>query len=129
MEALRVKKAFVYRMGQAGKICVRMALLTPAKIEGIMPLGVSMTSPSAPARVLGCGNETDAGTGPIDQWTTTKVTPDFEPDDDFCNFLIDIGYGKTCDGSVWDFWKKTIKSNHHGEDGYHQLQAQGGAMW
>ena len=39
---------------------------------------------------------------------------DFEPGDDFCNFLIDIGFGKNCDKDVRDFWKKTIKGNYQG---------------
>ena len=46
-----------------------------------------------------------------------QATPDFEPSDEYCNFLIDIGSGKKCDSSVRDFWLKTIKANYQGDDG------------
>ena len=117
MEALGIKKAFVLGTSQGGWITARMALLAPDRIEGIIPLGTSMDFESERARKLGCWDGVAATTGSIDQWTTTKVTSDFEPDDGFCNFLIDIGFGKNCDDSVRDFWKKTIKSNYQGEDG------------
>lgn len=68
-------------------------------------------------RKLGCWDGVDACTGPINNWTTTKQTPDFEPEDSFCNFLIDIGFGRDCDSSVRDFWQKTIKSNYRGDAG------------
>lgn len=65
-------------------------------------------------RKLGCWDGAAACTGPIDQWTTTQITSNFEPDDEFCNFLIDIGFGKICEKSVRDFWKQTIKGNYRG---------------
>ena len=117
MEALGVKKAFVLGTSQGGWITVRMALLAPEKIEGIVPLGTSMDSESERTRSLGCWDGIDACTGPIDRWTKKSATPDFEPDDDFCNFLIDIGFGKNCDNSVRDYWNQTIKSNYQGDDG------------
>ena len=117
MEALGVKKAFVLGTSQGGWITVRMALLAPEKIEGIVPLGTSMDSESERTRSLGCWNGIEACTGPIDKWTTVKATPDFEPHDDFCDFLIDVGFGKNCDSSVRAFWEKTIKSNYQGDDG------------
>lgn len=117
MEALGIKKAFVLGTSQGGWITVRMALLAPDKIEGIIPLGTSLDYESERTRKLGCWDGAAACTGPIDRWTTNKETPDFEPDDEYCNFLIDIGFGKDCDSSVRDFWKKTIKSNYQGNDG------------
>ena len=117
MTALDVKKAFVLGTSQGGWVTVRMALLAPDRIEGIIPLGTSLDYESPRTRELGCWDGVDACTGPIDQWTTTKTTPDFEPDNDFCNFLIDIGFGKNCPQSTRDFWIKTIKSNYQGDDG------------
>ncbi|CAF9912000.1 MAG: hypothetical protein ALECFALPRED_007801 [Alectoria fallacina] len=117
MEALGVKKTFVLGTSQGGWITVRMALLAPEKIEGIIPLGTSLDSESERTRTLGCWDGIEATTGPIDKWTTTTNTPDFEPDDHFCNFLIDIGFGKDCDSNVREFWKKSIKSNYQGDDG------------
>jgi len=117
MDALGIKKAFVLGTSQGGWITVRMALLGPDKIEGIIPLGTSMDYESERTRKLGCWDGIDACTGPINKWTTTQATPDFEPDSDYCNFLIDIGFGKNCDKSVRDFWIKTIKGNYQGDEG------------
>ncbi|KAL8777701.1 MAG: hypothetical protein Q9213_007744 [Squamulea squamosa] len=134
MEALDVKKAFVLGTSQGGWITVRMALLAPekvrrlfglylrfllkeAQIEGIIPLGTSLDYESERTRSLGCWDGPSLLTGTIDAWTSKTPTPDFEPDDHFCNFLIDVGFGKDCDKSVRDFWVKTIKSNYQGDDG------------
>lgn len=94
-----------------------MALLAPDRIEGIIPLGTSMDFESERTRKLGCWDGVAACTGPIDKWTTTQPTPDFEPDLDYCNFLIDIGFGKNCDEDVRKFWQKTIQGNYLGDDG------------
>ncbi|TVY53140.1 putative hydrolase [Lachnellula cervina] len=117
MEALGIKKAFVLGTSQGGWITVRMALLAPDRIEGIIPLGTSMDYESERTRQLGCWDGVAACTGPIDEWTTTQATPDFKPDEDYCNFLIDIGFGKDCDKAVRDFWIKTIQGNYKGDDG------------
>lgn len=117
MDALGIKKAFVLGTSQGGWITTRMALLGPDKIEGIIPLGTSMDYESERTRKLGCWDGIDACTGPINKWTTTQATPDFEPDSDYCNFLIDIGFGKNCDKSVREFWQKTIKGNYQGDEG------------
>jgi hypothetical protein len=68
-------------------------------------------------RKLGCWDGVAACTGPIDKWTTTSATPDFQPDFDFCDFLIDIGFGKNCPSETRDFWRKTIQANYQGDDG------------
>lgn len=117
MEALGVKKAFVLGTSQGGWITARMALLAPDKIEGIIPLGTSMDNESERTRKLGCWDGAAECTGPINKWTTTQTTSKFEPDDEFTNFLIDIGFGKDCDKSVRYFWNKTIKANYQGDDG------------
>lgn len=44
MDALGIKKAYVLGTSQGGWITVRMALLGPDRIEGIIPLGTSMVS-------------------------------------------------------------------------------------
>ena len=44
MDALGINKAFVLGTSQGGWITVRMALLRPDRIEGIIPLGASMVS-------------------------------------------------------------------------------------
>ena len=117
MEALGVNKAFVLGTSQGGWITVRMALLAPDRIEGIIPLGTSLDFESERTRKLGCWDGVAATTPSIEAWTTNKPTQQFEPDEDFCNFLIDIGFGKDCESSVREFWMKTIKSNYQGDGG------------
>lgn len=94
-----------------------MALLAPDRINGITPLGTSMDFESERTRKLGCWDGVAACTGPINQWTTTSAQPDFEPDDRFCDFLVDIGFGKDCLADTREYWRKTIKENYRGEEG------------
>ena len=68
-------------------------------------------------RKLGCWDGFAACTGPINAWTTNEPTPSFEPDLDYCNFLIDIGFGKNCAEELRRFWQKTIQANYQGDDG------------
>jgi hypothetical protein len=68
-------------------------------------------------RQLGCWDGIAACTGPINEWTTNETTPNFEPSLDYCNFLIDIGFGKNCAEDMRKFWQKTIQSNYQGDDG------------
>ncbi|KAK4954720.1 hypothetical protein LTR66_013532 [Elasticomyces elasticus] len=120
LDALDIKgKVFVLGTSQGGWITVRMALLNPNRIAGIIPLGTSLDFESERTRKLGCWDGVAACTGPIDEWTTTSSTPDFKPSEDFCNFLIDIGFGKgkDCPQDARDFWVKTIQSNYQGDDG------------
>ncbi|KAI9697302.1 MAG: hypothetical protein M1836_004866 [Candelina mexicana] len=117
MDGLGIDKAFVLGTSQGGWVTVRMALLAPARIQGIIPLGTSMDYESERTRILGCWDGIAAKTDSIDQWTTNEKTPSFEPDDGFCNVMIDIGFGKDCESSMRDFWLKTIKSNYQGDDG------------
>jgi len=117
LSALGIKKAFVLGTSQGGWITVRMALLAPDVIEGIIPLGTSLDYESERTRKLGCWDGPSDLTPSINEWTTTQSTPDFEPSSDYCNFLIDIGFGKNCDKSVRDFWVKTIKGNYQGDEG------------
>lgn len=117
MEALGVKNAFVLGTSQGGWITVRMALLDPVRISGIIPLGTSMDYESERTRKLGCWDGASAGGGIVDKWTSTESTPNFQPDDEYCNYLIDLGFGKNCHAEVREFWCKTIKSNYQGNDG------------
>ncbi|KAL8710428.1 MAG: hypothetical protein Q9220_005029 [cf. Caloplaca sp. 1 TL-2023] len=117
MEALGVDKAFVLGTSQGGWITARMALLAPEKIQGIIPLGTSLDYESERTRSLGCWDAPSLLAGNIDAWTSKTSTPAFEPEDEFCHYLIDIGFGKECDKGTRDFWLRTIKANYQGDDG------------
>ncbi|KAL9123979.1 MAG: hypothetical protein Q9217_006645 [Psora testacea] len=117
MSALGIKKAFVLGTSQGGWITVRMALLAPDRIEGIIPLGTSMDYESERTRKLGCWDAHAATTPSIEAWMSQQLTQKFELDGGFCNFFIDVGFGKDCDPRVRDYWKMTIQSNYQGEEG------------
>ncbi|KAI9839577.1 MAG: hypothetical protein M1819_002203 [Sarea resinae] len=121
LDALHIEKAFVLGTSQGGWITARMALLAPEKIEGIIPLGTSMDSESERTRKLGCWDIRE-GTAILEAVTTTKSTPDFEPADEYCNVLIQIGWGPQCDQGLKEFWTKTIKTNYQGDNGRKRLR-------
>ena len=76
-----------------------------------------MDCESGRSRALGCWDGVAATTPSIEAWTTNEPTPDFEPSDTFCKFLIDVGFGKECDESVRGYWMHNIKKSYRGDDG------------
>ncbi|KAK4903246.1 hypothetical protein LTR27_000174 [Elasticomyces elasticus] len=116
------KKVFVLGTSQGGWITTRMALLAPDKITGIIPLGTSMDYESERTRSLGCWNGPEDLQANIEAWTTNDKTDDFEPHEDYANFLIDIGFGKNCPKDARHFWVKEIKANYKGDDGRRRIR-------
>jgi len=93
------------------------------KIAGIIPLGTSLDNESDRTRSLSCWDAPNLLTPDIEKWTTNKATPDFEPHTGFCDFLVDIGFGKDdCPADVREFWRKTIKSNYRGDEGRRRIR-------
>ncbi|KAJ5536685.1 hypothetical protein N7513_009871 [Penicillium frequentans] len=123
LDALNIDKAFVLGTSQGGWITVRMALMRPEKIAGIIPLGTSLDAETATTRGLNCWDAPKLLTADIEKWTTQEPTPQFEPDLKFCDFLIDIGFGKDeCPADVRDYWRKTIRQNYQGDDGRRRIR-------
>ncbi|KAK3943358.1 Alpha/Beta hydrolase protein [Diplogelasinospora grovesii] len=122
LDALNIDKAFVLGTSQGGWITVRMALLRPEKIAGIIPLGTSLDYESERTRQLNCWDGFNLLKPLVAKWTTNQSTPDFEPDTDYCDFLIDIGFNKDCPQEVRDYWRKTIKENYRGDDGRRRIR-------
>jgi len=71
---------------------------------------------------LGCWDGAAATTPTIDAFTTKEATPDFEPGNDFADFLIDIGFGKECPSDARQFWRNQIRSNYRGDDGRKRIR-------
>lgn len=119
LDALSVQgPIFVLGTSQGGWITTRMALLAPDRITGIIPLGTSMDYESERTRKLGCWDGASACTGPIDEWTVKQaVADDWAPDQGFCDFLIDVGFGKGCGEDVRVYWRKEIQANYRGDEG------------
>lgn len=71
---------------------------------------------------LGCWDGPALLKDNIQTWTSNELTSDFEPATDYCDFLIDIGFGKDVDKDTRDYWRKTIKSNYQGDDGRRRIR-------
>jgi pimeloyl-ACP methyl ester carboxylesterase len=60
-------------------------------------------------------------TGFVNQWTSNQVTPDFEPDNGYCDALIDIGFNE-CSSDQRNFWRQAMKANYRGDDGRRRIR-------
>jgi pimeloyl-ACP methyl ester carboxylesterase len=122
LDALGIEKTFVLGTSQGGWITVRMALLRPSQIEGIIPLGTSLDYESERTRKTGCWNGPANLAPSIKQWTTSEPVSSFEPGLEFSNFLIDIGFGKECGKEVREYWNESIRRNYEGEEGRKRIR-------
>ena len=57
-------------------------------------MGTAMDYESLRTRDLGCWNEYEFGTGQAKVWSQLAGRSDFVPDDDYCNAIADLGFGK-----------------------------------
>ncbi|KAJ5153541.1 uncharacterized protein N7482_010019 [Penicillium canariense] len=121
LDALQVDRAFVLGTSQGGWVTVLMALLGPEKIMGIIPMGTSMDAESERSRQLHCWDGPTIISGFVKQWASSLATPHFEPDDVYCDALIDIGFNQVSP-EVRDFWRQTIKSNYQGDEGRRRIR-------
>ena len=83
-----------------------------------------MDCESERSRQLQCWDGSTIVTGFVNQWTSDIATPDFEPDNGYCDALIDIGLNE-CSSEQRDFWRKTIKDNYRGDDGRRRIRMAG----
>ncbi|KAI6853583.1 alpha/beta-hydrolase [Hortaea werneckii] len=117
LDALGVHEVFALGTSQGGWIATRMALIAPQRVKGIIALGSSMDSESPKSRELGCWDGPAACSGLVTIAGDSAPVHDFEPGDDYYDFLMEIGYGKAVNPKIRDFWARTIKSNYHGDEG------------
>ncbi|APA10750.1 hypothetical protein sscle_06g055200 [Sclerotinia sclerotiorum 1980 UF-70] len=123
MDKLSITKAFVLGTSQGGWVTVRMAVIAPNRIQGIIPLGTSMDYESERTRSLGCWDSWAPLSQNIEKWTINPglVTDDFEPEDEYCDFLIGTGFND-CSSDVREFWRKTIKETYRGDEGRKRIR-------
>jgi pimeloyl-ACP methyl ester carboxylesterase len=123
LDALNIKgKVFLLGTSQGGWIVVRMALLRPDRIAGIIPLGTSMDSESERTRKLGNFDCIATLTGPIKEFESTTSTPDFVIPKSFRDFPIYVGFGNGIDDKTADWWHEEMKRNYSGDDGRKRLR-------
>ncbi|KAL1305137.1 hypothetical protein AAFC00_002062 [Neodothiora populina] len=123
LEQLGLKAGYVpVGTSQGGFVAVRMALLAPQSVLGIVLLGTSLDYESERTMKLRCWDAGKILTGIIDALSTTGSMPDFEPDDNFCDLTIDTGFGSGVSSADRDFWRQAIKTNWGGDAGRRQAR-------
>ncbi|KAG9504776.1 hypothetical protein J7337_004754 [Fusarium musae] len=122
MEALGVDKAFALGTSAGGWIVVRMALLAPEKILGLLPLGTSMDYESAESREKGCWDP-KTQLGPFyESWHSNTPTPDFVVDDVWRGLVSSVGFGSNPSPETLAFWDETLKQVYRGDEGRKKLR-------
>ena len=91
------------------------------QILGVIPIGTSLDSESERSRELNCWNGPDIIVPFVEQWTSSQLTPEFEPDTGYCDALINVGFNE-CSEEVREFWRTTIKSNYRGDNGRRRIR-------
>ncbi|KAI0146299.1 putative alpha/beta hydrolase [Xylariaceae sp. FL1272] len=122
MTALGVDKAFALGTSQGGWIVVRMALLAPERILGLMPLGTSMDAESAESRVKGCWDAPAIAKPFLEKWFSPMLTPDFVLGDDWVGALLYLGFGNSASKEDTEFWTKTLKEVYSGDEGRRKIR-------
>jgi pimeloyl-ACP methyl ester carboxylesterase len=75
------------------------------------------------SRNLGCWHAVDSlGKLVTDDFSTANSSPNFTPGTDFNNFLIDVGFGKSCPAETRQFWQNESAKNYAGEEGRKRIR-------
>ncbi|CAG8959716.1 hypothetical protein HYFRA_00001622 [Hymenoscyphus fraxineus] len=117
LDGLGIEKAFALGTSQGGWIVMRVAVLAPERILGVMPLGTSMDYESSDSRSKGCWDPAPGLTPFIEKWTSATETPDFVVDDVWCGMVGGIGFGASATPEMGAFWMKTLKEVYRGDEG------------
>lgn len=121
LDALEIGgKVFALGTSQGGWIVVRMALLQPDRMAGILPLGTSMDYESQRTRNLGNFDCISTLTGPIQDFT--EPDPDFIIPQSFRDFPIYCGFGKDVDDETVRYWNAVMQHNYNGLEGQRRLR-------
>ncbi|KAI1648434.1 putative alpha/beta hydrolase [Daldinia loculata] len=120
LEALGVKKAYALGTSQGGWIIVRMALLAPEKILGLLPLGTSMDAETSESREKGCWDPVPFLQPFLEKWGSP--TPNFVVGDDWIQAVIGLGFGSAGTPQVLEFWTETLRRVYSGDEGRRKLR-------
>lgn len=121
LDALGIERAFVLGTSQGGWLAVRMALLAPDVVQGVIVLGTSMDYESARSRELGCWDgiaflspAIDALAEPVgDGWVIPVELVDA---------VLAEGLGPDVDEETRTFWHATHQQNYTGDAGRRRLR-------
>lgn len=121
LEALGIEEAFVLGTSQGGWIAPRMAMLAPAKVKGIIPLGTSMDFESPRSRELGCWDGIEFCTPSIDS-LSEPVGEEWVVPGDFVDAVLGAGLGEDVPQDERSFWHSVYQQNYVGDSGRHRLR-------
>lgn len=76
-----------------------------------------MDSESPQSRELGCWDCPTATSEFVQLAADLTPKHDFEPGQDYYDYLMDIGHGKDVDAFTRSFWEETIRNTYQGEEG------------
>jgi len=120
LEALGIEQAFVLGTSQGGWIAVRMAILAPDMIQGIIPLGTSMDYESQRSRDLGCWDGIEFCTPSIEA-LSVEAGDDWVVPTEFVDAVLGAGLGENVSDEERTFWHETHQRNYSGDDGRRRL--------
>ena len=120
LEALGIEQAFVLGTSQGGWIAVRMAILAPDMIQGIIPLGTSMDYESQRSRGLGCWDGIEFCTPSIEA-LSEEAGDDWVVPTEFVDAVLGAGLGENVSDEERTFWHETHQRNYSGDDGRRRL--------
>ncbi|GAD97753.1 alpha/beta hydrolase, putative [Paecilomyces variotii No. 5] len=122
MDKLGIQKAFALGTSQGGWIVVRMALLAPERILGVIPLGTSMDSESADSRTKNCWDPFPIIKPFYEMWSTATETPNFAIDEVWCGLVATLGFGNGVPPETVEFWKSTVREVYQGDEGRRKVR-------
>lgn len=73
-------------------------------------------------RKLGCWDPRKSLSDLIDSLTSAEPTPDFVPTDDYCDFIVDVGFGKDVPSETRKHWHTLVKKNYTGDAGRKRMR-------
>lgn len=120
LEALGIREAFVLGTSQGGWVAVRMALLAPDVVKGVMALGTSMDYESQRSRDLGCWDGVAFNTPIVDAFAE-PVDEDWVVPDQFVDDVFDAALGGIS-GEERELWIAAYRANYAGDAGRHRLR-------
>ncbi|WP_338595608.1 alpha/beta hydrolase [Saccharopolyspora sp. SCSIO 74807] len=120
LDALGIREAFVLGTSQGGWIAVRMALLAPDVVRGLIPLGTSMDRESPRSRDLGCWDGVGFNTPLIDE-LAEPVGADWVVPDEVVDGVFNTAMGGLT-GEERRFWRAAYRANYAGDAGRHRLR-------
>jgi pimeloyl-ACP methyl ester carboxylesterase len=121
LDGLGIDRAFVLGTSQGGWIAVRMALLAPDVVRGVIPLGTSMDAESPRSRELGCWDGV-AFLSPAIDALAEPVGDDWVIPLELVDAVLPEGFGPDVDPETRAFWHGVHQQNYVGDAGRRRLR-------